>query len=145
MVTCFHRKRLILRLLEDFHQALATGQAAAGWLASRSLPNAAKASSSRNWAMSRRRVPATCLHGFDLGGAADAGNGQTNVDGRANTGEKQGWFQINLAVGNGNNVGGNVGGNVAGLGFDDGQGGQGTGPELIAQTLAERSSRRLWL
>jgi hypothetical protein len=29
------------------------------------------------------------FHGLDLGGTADAGNRQTDVDGRADTGEKQ--------------------------------------------------------
>ena len=42
-------------------------------------------------------------------------------------------FQVDLAVGDGNNVGGNVGRDVARLGFDDRQGGQGAASQGVIQ------------
>ena len=59
------------------------------------------------------------LHGFDLGGAAYTGYGKAYVDCRTDTGVEECGFQIDLAVGNGNNVGRNVGAYVACQGFND--------------------------
>ena len=72
------------------------------------------------------------FHGLDLGRAADAGDRKTDVDGRADAGEEQGGLQVDLAVGDGDDVGRDVGGDVAGLGLDDGQRRQRTAAELIA-------------
>mmetsp|Transcript_28947 Transcript_28947/g.63822 ORF Transcript_28947/g.63822 Transcript_28947/m.63822 type:complete len:222 (+) Transcript_28947:392-1057(+) len=62
------------------------------------------------------------LHGGELGGGADTGHGQTDVEGRADTLVEQLSLQENLAVGNRNHVGGNVRGHITGLGLNDGEG-----------------------
>ena len=64
------------------------------------------------------------FHRLGLGVAADAADADADVDGRANAGEEQIGLQINLAVGDADDVGGDVGGDFAFLRFDDRQGGQ---------------------
>ena len=86
---------------------------------------------SRYWAKSRRMEPVARLHGRGLRIAAHAGNGKTDVHGRALAREEQVAFQEDLAVRDGNDVGGNVGGNVARLGFHDGQRGHAAAAPLI--------------
>ena len=49
------------------------------------------------------------LHGFELGGGADARHGETDVDGGADTLVEEFGFQEDLAVGDGNDVGWDVG------------------------------------
>src|SRR5206468_2417369 len=65
--------------------------------------------------------------------AADAADRQTDVHRRANTLIKQVGFQINLAVGNGNDVGRNVRGHIACLRLNYGQCGQRAATVLVAQ------------
>mmetsp|Transcript_13634 Transcript_13634/g.33518 ORF Transcript_13634/g.33518 Transcript_13634/m.33518 type:complete len:413 (-) Transcript_13634:136-1374(-) len=65
------------------------------------------------------------LHGGELGGGAHAGHGQTDVQGGADTLVEQLSLQEDLAVRDGNHVGGDVRGHVAGLGLNDGEGGEG--------------------
>lgn len=59
------------------------------------------------------------FHGFNLGSAAYTGYGEAYVDCRTDTGVEEAGFQINLAVGDGNNVGRNVCAYVACQGFND--------------------------
>ena len=66
------------------------------------------------------------FHGLELGGGTDARNGKSDGNGRADALIEEVGFQINLAVGDGDDVGWNVGGDVAGLRLNDGQGGEGT-------------------
>lgn len=66
------------------------------------------------------------LHGLDLSGRTDSGDGKTDVNGRSDTLVEKFGFQENLTIGNGNNVGGNISGDITSLGFDDGQGSQRT-------------------
>lgn len=66
------------------------------------------------------------LHGLDLSGRTDSGDGKTDVNGRSDTLVEKFGFQENLTIGNGNNVGRNISGDITSLGFDDGQGSQGT-------------------
>lgn len=49
------------------------------------------------------------LHGLDLGGRSDSGDGKTDVDGGSDTLEEKFGFEENLSVSNGNNVGGDIG------------------------------------
>ena len=71
------------------------------------------------------------LHGLDLGGGADAGHGETDVDGGADALVEELGLEEDLAVGDGDHVGGDVGGHVAGLGLDDGEGGEGAATEVV--------------
>ena len=64
------------------------------------------------------------LHRLDLGGAADPGDRDADVDRRPHAGEEEVRLQEDLPVGDGDDVGGDVGGDVPGLGLDDGQGGE---------------------
>ena len=73
------------------------------------------------------------LDGPGLGGAAHTGDRQAHVDGGALAGEEEVALQIDLAVGDGNDVGGDIGGNVARLGLDDRQGRHGTAAVLLGQ------------
>ena len=54
-------------------------------------------------------------HRFNLGMAADARDGDTDVDGGSDAGVEEARLQIDLAVCNGNDVGRDIRGNVAGL------------------------------
>ncbi len=73
-------------------------------------------------------------HGSGLGGAAHSGNRKTHIDRRTDPGVEEVLLQVNLTIGDGDNVGGDVGRNVAGLSFDDGQRGYGTAAVLLVQT-----------
>ena len=104
--------------------------------ASRSEEKEAKASSSRNWARSRRRRPATDLHGLDLRRPADAGHRDADVDGGADTGVEQTGLEEDLAVGDRDDVGRDVGRHVVALGLDERQAGHRAGAELVGELRA---------
>jgi hypothetical protein len=72
------------------------------------------------------------LHGLELGGGADTRDGQTDVDGRADTLVEELRLQEDLAVGDGNDVGGNVCRHITTLGLNDGQGSHGATAVLVA-------------
>ena len=82
------------------------------------------------------------LDGPGLGCAAHAGHGQAHVDGGPLSGEEQVGFQVDLAVGDGDNIGGDVGRHVSGLGLDDGQGGHGTAAVLLRQAAGPLQRKR---
>ena len=63
-------------------------------------------------------------HGLNLRRTADAAHRKPNVHCRTNARVEQIGLKINLAVGNGNDVGRNIGRDVARLGLDDGQRGE---------------------
>src|SRR5205823_2083261 len=64
------------------------------------------------------------LHGRGLGLAADARHADADVDGGTDAGEEQVRLEINLTVGDGDDVGRNVSRHFTFQGFDDGQGSQ---------------------
>ena len=64
------------------------------------------------------------LHGLDLGGAPHPADRDAHVDGRTDAGVEEVALEEHLAVGDRDHVGRDVGRHVAGLGLDDGQGGQ---------------------
>ena len=66
------------------------------------------------------------LHGLDLGGGTDTRDGETDVNGGADTLEEELGLKENLTVGNGDNVGGDIGRHITSLGLNNGQGGQRT-------------------
>jgi hypothetical protein len=139
----FHGQRLVLGLLEDFHQAGAAGKLGLG----SGIEIGTETGEGGQFAILgeiEAQGTGNLLHRLDLGGATDPRNRETDVDGGPHPGEEEVGLEINLAVGNGNNVGGNIGGNVAGLGLDDRQGGQEPAPSS-SESLEDRSSRREWL
>ena len=62
------------------------------------------------------------LHGLDLGGGADTGHRETDVDGGADTLVEELSLQEDLTIGNGDDIGGDVGGHITSLGLNDGEG-----------------------
>src|SRR5207248_9876937 len=73
------------------------------------------------------------LHGLDLGVAAHARHRDADVDGWAHAGPEQVGLQVDLAVGDGDDVGGDVGGDVAFLGLDDRQRRQRAATAVVGQ------------
>ena len=100
---------------------------------SRSLPNCEKAASSRYCASSSFRRASDLPHGLDLRAAADPAYRQSYVHRGTHALIEQIGFEINLSVGDRNDIGRNVGGNVAGLGFNDRQSGKRSAAVFVAQ------------
>lgn len=71
------------------------------------------------------------LHGLNLGGGSDSGDGETDVNGGSDSLEEELGFEEDLTVSNGDNVGGNVSGHITSLGLNDGKGSEGTSTEGI--------------
>ncbi len=93
----------------------------------------AKAASSRYCARSRRRRPATALHGLDLGGPADARDRVAHVDRGPEAGVEEVGLEEDLAVGDRDDVRRDVGRDVSGLGLDDGEGGEAAAAVLLVE------------
>jgi hypothetical protein len=66
------------------------------------------------------------LHGLDLGGGADTGHRETDVDGGTDTLVEELSLQEDLAIGNGDDIGGDIGGHITSLGLNDGEGSEGS-------------------
>ena len=119
------RQRGVLRLFQNFGGELPPGQLRPG----RGVQiGGAELGERRQFAVLRQIQPQPPGHfadGAGLGGAADAGHRQAGVHRRADAGVEQLRLQVNLPVGDGDYIGGDVGRHIAGLGFDDGQGGDG--------------------
>lgn len=115
----------VLLLLEQLGQTLTTGK---GLLGGGIEIGTELGEGSDLTVLSKEELQGTgdLLHGLDLGGGTDTGDGQTDVNGGTDTLVEQLSLQEDLAVGNGNDVGGNVGRHVTTLGLNDGQGSQGT-------------------
>ena len=126
------RQRRELALLQQFDQALAAIE-----LLLRGLVEiAAELGEGRQFAVLRQfelQRSGDLAHGLDLRAAADAAYGKSDVHGRTDALVEQIGFEIDLAVGDGNDVGRNVGRNVAGLRFDYRQRGQRSAAVLVAQ------------
>jgi hypothetical protein len=67
------------------------------------------------------------LHGLDLGGGTDTGDGKTDVNGGADTLVEKLGFQEDLTISDGNNVSGNVSRHITSLSLNNGKGSEGTG------------------
>ena len=126
------RQRRELCLFQEFYQTFSAIE-----LRLRGLVQiAAKLRECRQFAILRQfelERPRHLPHGFDLRAAAHAAHRQTHVHGRPHTLVKQVSFQIDLTVGNRNDVGRNISGDVAGLRFDNGQCGQRAAAVFVAQ------------
>lgn len=83
------------------------------------------------------------LHLLDLRRAADSGHGNAYVDCRALTLEEQVGLQVDLTVGDGNDVRRDVGGDVAGLGLDDRQSRHGTETVLLVHLHSTPQQARM--
>ena len=117
--TCFStREGSVLILLQDFGEALAAAELGLSGFVE--LVGAELRESSEVAILRHVQTQRTSdlAHGLDLRVAADAADGNTDVDSGTNAGVEKVGFQINLAVGDGDHVGGNVGGNVSSLRFD---------------------------
>ena len=116
-----HRPRLVLVLFQNLGQA-----APAAELRLRGLVQvlAAKLRKGRELAILGQVQPQRArhlLHRLDLGVASHARDRKPHVDGGTDAGVEEVRFEVDLAVGDGDDVGGNVGRNVPCLGFDDGE------------------------
>ena len=63
------------------------------------------------------------FHGFHLGGGTDTGDGETDVNGWADTLMEKLGLEEDLAVSDGDDIGGDIGGHITSLGLNDGKGG----------------------
>ncbi len=72
-------------------------------------------------------------HRLDLRGATDTGDGKTGVHRRADAGVEEVRLQVDLAVGDGDDVGRDVGRNVAGLRLDHRQAGERTTAQVVRE------------
>src|SRR6185437_15714411 len=129
----FDGQRLILILLQDFDQALAAGE-----LRLRGLIELLGAELRERGELAVLREIETkraghLAHGLDLRVAADAAYRKADVDGGTNAAIEKIGFEIDLAVGDRDDVGRNIGGDVAGLRFNDGQRGERAGAELVVE------------
>ncbi len=128
----FDRQRRILRLLQNLDQPLTAIQLRLRRL----IEIGAELREGRQFAILREIEPQRAghlLHGLDLRVAADAAHRKTHVDGGPDVRVEQIGFQINLAVGDRDDVGRNVGRNVARLGFDERQRGERAAALRVAQ------------
>ena len=66
------------------------------------------------------------LHGLDLGGGTDTGDGKTDVNSGTDTLVEELGLQKDLTISNGNHIGGNVGRHITSLGLNDGESGEGS-------------------
>ena len=124
---------LELGLLQHLGEALAPLQLAAGGHVQLAGAELGEGSQLAILGQGEAQAPRHPAHGPRLGGAAHPRHRQAGVDGWPDTGVEQVRLQVDLAVGDGDDVGGDVGRDVAGLGLDDGQGRQGAAAELRRQ------------
>ena len=104
------------------------------WVArSRSEPNWAKAASSRYWARSRRSLPATCRIALICAEPPTRETEMPDVDRGADARVEQVRLQVDLAVGDRDDVGRDVGRHVAELRLDDRQRGERAAAQLVVQ------------
>ena len=118
-------QRRELGLLQQFDEAVATVELRLDTLSS-SEPNAANASSSRNWARSIFIEPATADIALICADDPTRRHRDTHVHRRADAGVEEVEVEEDLAVGDRDHVGRDVGRHVAGLRLDDRQRGQRT-------------------
>jgi hypothetical protein len=127
-----HGQGLVLVLLQDLGQALALGQHGRG-----GLVEVAGEHGEGGQLAELGQVDAQAaghrLHGLHLRAAAHARHRVAHVHGRADAGVEEVALQEDLAVGDGDDVGGDVGRDVAGLGLDDGDGGERAAALAVAQ------------
>jgi hypothetical protein len=73
------------------------------------------------------------LHGLDLSGGTDTGDGKTDVNGWTDTLVEQLGLQEDLSVSDGNDVGWDISGDITTLGLNDWEGSEGTATVGLVQ------------
>src|SRR3990172_9039031 len=123
---------LVLGLLEDLHQPGAPRQLHLGGL----VEVRPELRERRHLAVLRElepQAPRDLLHRLDLRVPADPGNRQPDVHRRSHTGVEKVGLEIDLAVGDGDDVRRDVGGDVPGLRLDDRQRRQRPAPHGVGE------------
>ena len=128
-----HGQRRVLRPASAARPSAGRATAAAWVALSSSEPNWANAASSRYWARSRRSLPATWRMAFTWAEPAHPRHRQADVHRRPDARVEEVGLEVDLAVGDRDDVGRDVGGHVAQLGLDDGQRGQRAPAQLVVQ------------
>ena len=126
------RHRLVLRLLEDLHGALAARQLLLGGR----VEVGGELREGLHGAELRQveaEPPRDLLHGLDLGRAADPRHRNPHVHRRPDARVEEVGLQVDLPVGDRDDVGGNVGRDVARLRLDDGERGEGAAAEFVGE------------
>ena len=126
------RQRIELRLLQRFAHRAAAGQRLPGVLVQ------ARAEAGKDFQFFELRIEQAQIAGDGAIGrqlrlAADARDGFADIHGGQDALLKQVGREIDLAVGDGDQVGGNVGRDVLLFGFDDGQRGERAAAQRLAQ------------
>ena len=120
----------VLLLLEQLSQTLTTGKGLAGG----SVKVGTELGESSNLTvLSQEQLQGTgnLLHGLDLGSGTDTRDGETDVNGGADTLVEEFGLQENLTVGDGDDVGGNVSRDITTLGLNDGKGSERATTEAV--------------
>src|SRR5262249_19801633 len=115
--------RVVLRLLEDFHNAFAAVDLGLSFRVE-VRTKLCEGGQFAELSQLAFEFSGDLFHGLDLGSGTDPGNRDADVDGRSHPLIEQVGFEEDLAISDGDDVGGDVGRDVAGLRFDDGQGRQ---------------------
>ena len=102
-----------------------------------------KPASSRYDARSETQVARLLLHGLGLSRTANAGHGDAHVDCRALTLVEQFGLQVDLTIGNRDDVGRNVRGDVAILRLDDRQSREGATAVLLGELAGALEQTRV--
>ena len=71
------------------------------------------------------------LHGLNLGGGTDTGDGETDVDSGTDTLMEELGLEEDLTVGNGDDIGGDIGGHITSLGLNDGESSEGASTVVL--------------
>lgn len=121
----------VLGLLEEFSEACATVEdELGGWVQVR-----AKLRECGDLAVlgkEKLQAASDLLHGLDLGGGSNSRDGKTHVDGWTDALEKKLGLQEDLSIGDGDDVCWDVRRDIAALGFNDGEGREGSTARLFA-------------
>src|ERR1700677_447519 len=135
-------ERRVLRLLEQFNRPGTAVQLSTG----RGVQVGRERGERLKVTVLRQAQPQASrhrLHGLDLRGTADPGHRDADVDGRPDTRVEQVALQVDLAVGDGDDVRRDVGGHVVRLGLDDRQAGHRARAELGGELRAALQQPRV--
>ncbi|KAB5588085.1 Acetylglutamate semialdehyde dehydrogenase [Ceratobasidium theobromae] len=136
------RVRRVLRLLEELHEPLTAGELLTGG----GVEVGGEHREGLHRAVLREgqlERSGDLLHGLDLGGATDSGDGDADVDGGALVGVEEVRLEEDLAVGDGDDVRRDVGGHVVRLRLDDRQTRHRAGAELVGELGAALEEARV--
>ena len=118
-------QRLVLRLFQHFGGQLPPGQLRPGRRVQIGSAELGKGGQFPILSQVQPQPAGYLADGPGLRRPADPGHRQAHIHRRPDADIEQFRLQVNLPVGDGNYISGNVGGHIPGLGFNDGQGGNG--------------------